>query len=477
LRMNADQAAGKPRVGILFVTSGWFREVGLQDPGGETTARVEALARDTVKRLSEYLEPVYPGVLFSVEQARKAGRLLRSEAVEGLLLCPLMWCEDQIVRAALGELPPLPLLLWTYSPESTLPEFLPFQRMIQGSGAVCTLQLSGMLRREGYRYRSVVGPRDDPEVYREIASHLRSLGVARSLRGLRVGVLPFPCDQMSTTFVDEFALRRLYGVELRYLELERLRRAAAAAPEGGTAAFREAIERSGQRVSVDERNLSEGIRYALALETVLSEEGLEVLAMNDVIAEMHESFGLRPCLANPRLSDAGVVIAMEADVAAALCMYALRRAFGHPPMYTEVFSADYRANALLLGHAGYHDTTNADPDHPVEIVPDLEYENSDRFSGAVSFFKRRPGPVTVVNSVWDGERLKWLAFEGESLPGPAKMDGNSHLYCRAGLPVKEFFRRSVLSGVSQHWIVVDGHHRDSLAELCEALEIRYLPLT
>jgi L-fucose isomerase-like protein len=467
----------RPRVGILFVTSGWFREVGLQDPSGETTARVEELARETVDRLSAFLEPVYPGILFSVEQARKAGRLLRAEGVQGLLLAPLMWCEDQIVRAALFELPPLPLLLWTYSPESELPEFVPFQRMIQGSGAVCTLQLSGMLRREGYSYRSVVGPRDDEPVYAEIAAHFRTLAVAAELRDLRVGVLPFPCDQMSTTYVDEFSLRRLYGVELRYLELERFRRTAAAVQDEEIAAFREGIEASGQRIKVAQRDLAEGIRYALALETVLTEEELPVLAMNDVIGEMHSSFGQRPCLTNPRLSDAGVVISMEADVAAGICMYLLRRVLGQSPMYTETFSADYRANSLLLGHAGYHDTANADPQYPVEIVPDVEYENSDRFAGAVSLFKYRPGPVTVVNSVWDGEALKWVAFEGTSLAGPPKMDGNSHLLCRLDIPVREFYRRSVESGVSQHWMVVSGSHRDALAGLCEGLGIRYLPLS
>jgi len=165
-------------------------------------------------------------------------------------------------------------------------------------------------------------------------------------------------------------------------------------------------------------------------------------------------------------------VSMEADVAAGVCMYVLRRYSGQSPFYTEAFSTDYRANALLLGHAGYHDAANADPDSPVQIVPDVEYENSDRFSGAVSFFKYRSGPVTVVNSVWDGEKLKWVIVEGESLAGPAKMDGNCHLLCALDVPVKEFFRQSVESGVSQHWIVISGRHGSALSGLCEQLDIR-----
>jgi L-fucose isomerase-like protein len=348
--------------------------------------------------------------------------------------------------------------------------------MIQGSGAVCTLQLSGMLRREGYRFRSVVGHAADGEMWSELENRTCAMGIGASLRGLRVGVLPFPCDQMSTTYVDEFALRTRYGVELRYLELERVRAAAQEVPRDAIQALRREIEASGHEIAVDERNLTEGIRYALALERVMEEEHLEVLAMNDVIQEMHSSFGLRPCLTNPRLSASGAVISMEADIAAGLCMYILRRYSGQSPFYTETFSADYADNALLLGHAGYHDTVNADPHYPVRIVSDVEYENSDRFSGAVSFFKYRSGAVTVVNSVWDGEKLKWVAVEGKSLPGPAKMDGNSHLFCRLDVPVKEFFRRSVDSGVSQHWIVIPGKHGRALSELCEQLDIRLLRL-
>jgi L-fucose isomerase-like protein len=472
---TSDRFPIKPRLGVLFFSSGWFREVGLQDPASDTTARVEETARRVVEHLSAFCRPEFSGVLFSVEEARAAARRIAAAGVDGLLVSPLMWCEDQIVRAALAELPELPLVLWTFSPEEAVPEFVPFQRMIQGSGAVCTLQLSGMLKREGRRYRSVAGPLGDPEVYRAIGAHARGMAVARALRGLRVGVLPFPCSQMSTTYVDEFGLRRLYGIELAWLELERFRRAAGEASAVKAQAFRGELEASGQRIRTDERSLQEGIRYALALEQVLGEERLAVLAMNDVIPQMHERFGLRPCLASPRLSEQAVV-AMEADIAAGVAMYALRLATGERPFYTETFNVDYQANALLLGHAGYHDAANADPAYPVEVVPDVEYQNTDRFPGAVSFFKYKSGPVTLVNSVWDGERLKWVALQGRSLEGPPKMDGNCHLFCSLEMPVRELFQRSVDSGVSQHWIVVHGQHLEALKILCDTAGIGLLAL-
>jgi L-fucose isomerase-like protein len=461
--------AEKPRIGVLFVTSGWFRDVGLQGAGSDTTAAVNRIAEKAIQRLGAFLDPVCPGVLFSADEARKAGRQIRAAGVDGLLLAPLMWCEDQIVRAAIEELRGLPLVLWTFSPESTLPPFVPFQQMLRGSGAVCTLQLSGMFKREGIEVRSVVGPAEDATVYLEIERHARAMAAARALRGLKVGVLPFPCGQMSTTYVDEFALRARYGVELRYLELERVRQAAQAVPEADLEAFRKELAATGALIEVDERNLREGIKYALAMEAILRQEGIPVLAMNDVIEETHRSFGLRPCLANARLSNVGAVIAMEADVAAGIAMHVLRRFTGQPPFYTETFSVDYAKNALLMGHAGTHDSANRDPALPVKIVPDVEYMNSDPFTGAATFFKYRPGPVTAVNGVWDGERLTWTAFEGVSEPGPFKMDGNCHLVCTLKSDVKRFFRAAVEGGVSQHWIVVPGHRLEELEVLAAGL--------
>ena len=196
--------------------------------------------------------------------------------------------------------------------------------------------------------------------------------------------------------------------------------------------------------------------------------------MNDVIPEMHARFGLRPCLYNPRLSLSGAVVSMEADVGALIAMLALRLFTGESPFYTEPFFADYELNTILMGHAGYHDTVNADLNVPVGIISDVEYENSDLFTGAVNFFKYKPGPVTAVNSVWDGEGLRWCCCEGESLPGPVKLEGNCHMLFRPAMPVKEFSRRVVEIGVSQHWLFIPGLHAVDLSTLCSILRVGFM---
>ena len=469
-------AASRPRLGVLLVTSGWFREVGLQGSDSETTRRVAEAGADLVRRLEDFCDPVCSGVLFSPAEAEAAGRRMAAEHVDGVLLVPLMWCEDAIPFAALRLLVGIPLVVWTWSPGPSLPDFVPFQLMIQGSGPVCTMQLSGALRREGIPFVSVAGHAQDPAALQEIEWLARAMAARRALRTARVGLLPFRCEHMSSTWVDELGLRSRYGAQVIYLELERVRRAAAECDGRAVRAFRDGLEGDGARIEVEATILEEGIRYALAMQRIMSEERLDALAMNDVIPEMHASFGLRPCLGNPALSGGGAVVSMEGDVGAAVAMLVLQRFTGESPFYTEPFSVDHDGGTILMGHAGYHDAANADPAVPLRVVPDVEYQGSDRWTGAVTLFKYRAGAVSAVNSTWDGRQLQWCCLEGESLPGAARMEGNCHLVFRPSIPVRDFCARAVQAGVSQHWVFVPGHRAREIRLLCGILQVGFLRL-
>jgi len=464
----------KSKIGVLFITSGWFRDIGLQSEESSFSEEVEKTGREIISELSDFADPVYSGVLFSEENAREAAAEINRAGVDGLLVSPLMWCEDQILRAALKELPALPIILCTFLPYTTLPEYLAYSDMLKGSGSVGTLQSSGFLKREGYIYRSVTGYYKDPAVYEVIRDYCNALKVKRLLRKAICGVLPFPCNQMSTTYVDEFNIRKLYGVEYKYLEISRLYREARESTPEEIEDLRKIILDRGYKVEVDERNLNEGIRYALAMEKIVRAEVIDILSMNDVIDEMHDVMGLRPSLYNPRLSERGLVVSMEADIAAGIGMFILKKYTGQTPFYVEVLTSDLEKNAFVLGHAGYHEVVNYDEKYPVTVVPDVEYKNSDEFSGAVTCFKYRPGEVTLVNCVYNGEKLRFTVIEGESMEGPPMLEDTNHLFCRLNLPVSEFFSNVLNLGVSQHYLVIPGKYSASLERLCRFIDIEFI---
>jgi L-arabinose isomerase len=269
-------------------------------------------------------------------------------------------------------------------------------------------------------------------------------------------MLPWRCEAMSVTWVDEVGLRTQTGVELVPLDVGRLADLASSATPRDVAAFRQDLDSRDIVVRTDQASLEQGVRAALAIAALAREEDLRGLAMNDLAPEMHRAIGLRPCLPHFGLAESGFVVAMEADVAVTVTMRALALFTGLAPMYTEIFTLDPAASCMLMGHAGWHGIANRDPAVPLEIVPDVEYQAVDRFKGAAIYFPFRPGPVTAVNAIWREGTLRWSVVEGESLGG-RHLEGNCHLLCRLDEPVADFIRRVTRRGVSQHWAVIPGH--------------------
>jgi L-arabinose isomerase len=462
----------KPRLGTLLLASAWMRDVGLDVEDGGLGSRVEQAAREIVERLREVCEPVFPGVPASGADAARASAELAAAGCDAVLLAPLVWCEDQVLRAALSRLDSLPLILATLVPHLRLPDVSRFEDMLAGSGTVGALQASGMLAREGRRYASVCGRIADAGLYRDIGVEARAAATKRRLRGSRIGLLPGRCEAMSVTWVDEVALRSGTGVELVPLEVGRLAAAAQAATSDELARFREGLRKRGIAVRTDEASVEQGARAALAIAALAREEDLAGLALNDLAPEMHAAIGLRPCLPHLGLAESGFVVAMEADVALTVLMRALELFTGLPPFYTEIFTLDLSRDLMLMGHAGWHGMAHRDPDAPVEIVPDVEYRSVDRLAGAALFYPFRPGPVTATNAVWRDGGLRLSAVEGESLGGK-HMEDNCHLLCRLGEPVDRFIRRVTERGVSQHWAVVPGRHAADLGRLAAWLDVPF----
>ncbi len=460
-----------PRIGILFLTSGWFRQVGLQSSSSSLSEMVEEIATEIITKLKVFADIEYHGIIFSEEQAGRDAGLIGGAEVDGLILAPLMWCEDQILVAALQHLQNLPILLCTFMPDKKLPDFLSFDEMLKGSGSVGTLQMSGYLKRAGYLYRSVSGYYKDKQVYDEIETHCKSFLVRKKLSTAICGVLPYHCDQMLVTHVNDEVLNARYGIRIKYLQLKQVKVLAQSMTMDDINDFKRYLSKV--KIEVSDENLNEGVRYALALEQIVASENLDILAINDVCDEIHESFGLRPCLENPHLTVRETVICMEADASAGIAMYLIQNFTGKRPFYSELLNADLQNNALLMGHAGYHNAVNADPGIPVKIIPDIEYKNAGGFGGACTYFKFRPGPVTAVNCIFDGDRLRFTVFEGESMPGSEVLEGNSHLLCKINLPIKNFYKTVLDLGVSQHWIVVPGHHAKDIGILCDWLDMGF----
>jgi L-arabinose isomerase len=280
---------------------------------------------------------------------------------------------------------------------------------------------------------------------------------------------------MSTTYIDEFALQSQAGPSLTYLSVDQLAQAADAVEAATVEEFSQAI-RAEWRVSeeVDDEALERSLRASLALDRLAETHDLGAIALQDVSEELHARMGVRPGLMLPGMfRRRELVVSMEADVAAAVLMFAIRRLAGQPCLYAEPLTYDLVRGLLVMGHAGLADASLADPDR-VAILPDFEYKNANPTCGAVNHFVMRPGPVTLANCVYNGERLQFVCLRGESVADSWVLEeGYAHALVRPEIDVDAFFQRSFHIGVSQHWVVAPGDMVLALEQLCAFLGAAY----
>ncbi len=76
-----------------------------------------------------------------------------------------------------------------------------------------------MTKRLGKEFSFAFGSYEDAKAINKIVAFGKAAKVARDLRQATIGVLPYRCDQMTGTYVDEFRLKKEIGPELKYVSI------------------------------------------------------------------------------------------------------------------------------------------------------------------------------------------------------------------------------------------------------------------
>lgn len=459
----------KPRVGLLLFTAEWFAAIGATGGSfGELPVMLKQDAAQIEQALGQDLEVNNPGILATREQVQEAAKQLRQADVDALVVCQITWGEDWLLLKLVDELPQIPLLLWCYSPYLRLPDPLPMPMMLRGSGPVGALQASGPLKRMGKRFGFAFGSYQNPDAIRKITAFGRAAKAVKGLQGMRIGVLPHFCDQMSGTFVDENRLRQELGPVLKYISNLDYRQACDQVTAQRVEAFVQDL-RANFRLAdtLTDVGMRKAARVSLGLFDLAALNNLQAIAIEDVGVDLHRVVGMRPCLSVPGLFERAVV-SMEADVSAAAGMWALREMCDQASMFTEIFTYDEQENALLMGHAGMHDLRLVENGQDVLIEPDGEYRETEPDSAWMRF-RAKGGSVTMLSVFCDVQRFKFVISSGEAVAGPEKLMGSPHIYVKIRTPLAEFFEKSIRTGMTQHWIVVHGDMTEELLALANIL--------
>ena len=467
----------KTKVGFAFIGCQRFRELGKGCASGSYVERRERFVQGILKQMEEIAECVFPGVIYTPEDADAALELFRREHVQCVTAAFLSWSEDFTWSHLLRKLDAdLPLVYYLpvsprvpYADTRDENDFVEF--LAQG-GLVGSLIGSASWARQKRQVEVVI---DDFDSARPRLQAFFAAAKARcKLRSAHFGLVPGYNTIMRGTFIDPYAIFAKIGPKLDFFSYEKLHALTMEVSDAEAQKYVDELSAAYPvEPGIDPKLFLESARASLGLARLRDEQDLDALILNDVSPEIFETLGLRPGFYPDNFERHDAILTPEGDLGAGTAMFILRQVSGGKHVnYIEPLYIEKELGRFAAGHAGPHDYTDPEFRDHVRISVDARFAKTKyRYAGAPFAWYRIPEGLKTVAHLSQGpdERFKLLCFTAKSLPGPHKLCGYCHSDFKVAGDAGRLFEEILKVGATQHFAAVAGDVTEELkyvAELC-----------
>src|SRR3954453_10184495 len=340
--------APRARVGVLGIglEAYWPQFDGLRD-------RVVGYQRRVEERVAALgAEVVSAGLVDTPQRAREAGDEFAAAQVDVVLCHAVTYAtSSRVLPAVQGEKVPVVLL--------GLPPTASLDYANTGTGewlancaACCVPELAGAFTRARIPYDTVAGTIDDDErAWAKIGAWVRAAGVARALRGSRIGFLGHVYPGMLDMYTDFTTAHAQVGAHIEVLEIDDLAARVATATDAEVEAKVAEIRAmfafanpSDDPIAgpIEPEALDWSARVAVGLDKLVADFELDALTYyyRGVGDNDAERLGAGLIVGNSLLTARGIPTAGEADLKTNLAQLILDR-LGAGGSYTEYYALDF----------------------------------------------------------------------------------------------------------------------------------------
>jgi len=462
------------RVGVFGIglATYWPQFAGLKERIEGYQARVEARVADLGG------EVVSAGLVDGEHAAREAGDRFATAQVD-LVLCHAVTYATSSTVLPVAQAARAPVVLLGLQPTATLDyASIDTGEWLANCAACCVPEIAGAFTRARLPYDTVAGTIDDDErAWAKIAAWVRAAGVARSLRGSRIGYLGHPYPGMLDMYTDLTAVSAQTGAHVEVLEIDDLGARVAAVGDDDVAAklaeIREMFafaDPSADPIAgpIEDEQLDWSARVAAGLDRLAADFELDALTYyyRGLGGNEAERLGAGVIVGNSLLTARGIPTSGEADLKTNVAQLILDR-LGAGGSFTEFYALDFEEDFVLMGHDGPGHVAIAQ-EQPT--LRSLKVFHGKRGAGLSVEFKVRFGPVTIVGCTQTADgRLKLVVAEGESIPGATFRIGNTNSRLRFPLPPAQFLERWCAEGPTHHVALGVGHRAAEVAKVASIL--------
>jgi len=464
----------KPRIGVFGIglAAYWPQFEGLRE-------RLEGYQAHLERRLAELgADVVSAGLVDTPEGARAAGAVLAAGRVELVMLYTATYATSSQVLPAVQEAK-VPVVILNLQPTRSVDyEHMTTGEWLANCSACCVPELAGAFTRARVPYSTVTGTLlDGDPAWDAIHDWLAAARAVQSLRTSRLGFLGHTYPGMLDMYSDFTQVQAQTGAHVEVLEIDEL----AARVERADAA---AIERKGEEIRATFELAEPGVdpiadeirpeafewsaRVAVGLDRLVADFALDGLTYyyRGLDGNLNERIGAGLIVGNSLLTARGIPTSGEGDLKTNVAMLLLDR-LGAGGSYTEFYALDFDEGFVLMGHDGPGHLAIADG-RPVARA--LKLYHGKAGAGLSIEMKVRLGPVTILGLTQTAAgRLKLVAAEGESIPGPTFAIGNTNSRIRFAKGPAAFMDAWCAEGPTHHVALGSGHQLPRIRKVAELM--------
>jgi L-arabinose isomerase len=468
--MSNGERTAKVGVFGIGLEAYWAQFPGLKE-------RLQGYQRHVEEQVGRRASVVSAGLVDTAPRAYEAGDLFAREMVDLVVCYAATYATSSQVLPVVQQRR-VPVVVLNLQPSAALDyEATDTGEWLANCSACCVPEISCAFERSGIPFNVVSGRLfDDAEAWGQIAEWCDAAEAAATLRRARLGFLGHTYPGMLDMYSDFTMIHALLGAHVEVLEMDDLRdRVDDATEEEVASKVEEAAEAFALDPSVSRKNLEWAARVAVGLDRLVGDFGLDALAYyyRGTRGGVYERIGAGLILGNSLLTARGIPASGEGDLKNAVAMKVMH-ALGAGGSYTEFYAMDFNEGFILMGHDGPGHTAISDRKPVLRELP--LYHGKAGYGVSVEF-NVKTGPITIfgVTQTRAG-RLKMLAAQGESLPGPILRIGNTNSRLRFSLPPAAFMNAWCEQGPTHHCALGVGHHSGALRKVARLLDLEYVEI-
>ena len=467
LESAVGRTAVAARVGVagIGLAAYWPQFPGLRD-------EIERHLGHVVERIGRWAEVVAAGLVDTAPAGREAGDRFSREGLDLVVIYAGTYATSTQVLPIVQRVG-CPVLVLNLQPLAALDyETTDTTTWLANCGVCPVPEMAGVLARAGIACQVITGTLyDDERAWEEVERWCRAAAIARTIRSSRFGMLGHTYPGMIDMSTDVGMVHTQLGTHVEILEIDDLKDRVEAAGEGEIAAV---VERAETTFALDHdishEAMNWGARVAVGLDRLASDFDLGGLAYyyRGTGGDRIERIASAMILGNTLLTARGIPAAGEGDLKTAIAMKIMHE-LGAGGSFSEFCAMDFRERFFLMGHDGPAHVAISDGK---PALKELKVFHGKAGGGLSVEMRAKSGPVTILGLTQgtDG-RLKLIAAEGESLPGPVLRIGNSNHRLRFEKDLPDFMDAWCALGPTHHVALGLGHRLDDIRLVARLLDV------